>query len=51
MLGKLEFLTQASNEAVEEWLIVVGDDVPRYAVPIDNVHPNEVNDILLFYLP
>jgi len=27
MLGKLELLTQAGHEAVEEWFTVVGDDV------------------------
>ena len=48
MLGKLELLAQASHEAVEERFTVVGDDVPRYAIPIDNVSPYEVNDILLF---
>ena len=51
MLGKLELLTQASHEAVEEWFTVVGDDVPRYTIPIDNVRPYEVNDIFLFLLP
>jgi len=51
MLGKFELLTQASHEAIEEWLTIVGDDVPRYVIPIDNVHPDEVNDIFLFYFP
>ena len=48
MLGKLELLAQASHEAVEEWLTVVGDDVPRYTISPDNVCPNEVNDFLFF---
>jgi len=51
VLGKLELLTQASHEVVEEWLAVINDDVPSYAILIDNVHPDEVNDILLFYFP
>ena len=51
MLGKLELLAQASHEAVEEWFTVVSDDIPWYAIPIDNVHPDEVNDIFLFYFP
>jgi len=51
MLGKFKLLTHASHEAVKEWLTVVGDDVPRYAIPIDNVRPYEVNDIFLFYFP
>jgi len=51
MLGKLELLAWASHEAVEEWLTVVDDDVPRYAILIDDVHPDEVNDIFLFYFP
>jgi len=51
MLGKLELLAQARHEAVEEWFTVVGDDVHRYVIPIDNVHPYEVNDIFLFYFP
>ena len=51
MLGKLELRTQASHEVVEEWLAVINDDVPSYAILIDNVHPDEVNDIFLFYFP
>jgi len=51
MLGKLELLAQASHEAIEEWLIVVSDDVPRYAILIDNVRLDKVNDIFLFYFP
>jgi len=51
VLGKLELLAQVSHEAVEEWLTVVGGDVPRYAISIDNVRPDEVNDILFFYFP
>ena len=51
MLGKLELLAQASHEAVEEWLNVVSDDVPRYAMSIDNVHPDEINDFFFFYFP
>jgi len=49
MLGKLELFAQASHEVVEEWLTIVSDDVPRYAIPINNVHPDEVNNIFLFY--
>jgi len=51
VLGKLELLARASHEAVEEWLIVVNDDVPRYAIPIYNVRPDEVKYIFLFLLP
>jgi len=51
MLGKFELLTQASHKTVEEWLIVVGDDVPMYAILTDNVRLDEVNDILLFCFP
>ena len=51
MVGKLELLAQASHEAIEELLTIVGDDIPRYTILVDNVRPNEVNDILLFYFP
>jgi len=51
MLGKFELLAQASHEAIDEWLTIVGDDVPRYAITIDNVHSNEINNIFLFYFP
>ena len=29
----------------------VDDDVPRYAISIDNVHPDEINDVFRFYFP
>jgi len=51
VLGKLELLAQVSHEVGEEWLTVVSDDIPRYTISIDNVRPDEVNDIFLFYFP
>ena len=50
-LGKLELLRQASYEAVEKWFTVVGHDVLRYAILIDSVCCDKVNDIVLFYFP
>ena len=47
----MNFFAQVSHEAVEEWLIIVNDDVPRYAIPIYNVRPDEVKYIFLFLLP
>ena len=49
MLGKLELLAQASHEVIEEWLTIVGDDVPEYAKLIDNVCLDEANNVLFFY--
>jgi len=51
MLGKLEFLAQASHHAVEEGLTINGDNVPRHTISIDNVCPCHVDHILFFNLP
>jgi len=45
VIGKLELLAQASHEAIEEGLPLL---VMMY-IMIYNVHPDKVNNILLFY--
>jgi len=47
VLGELKLLAQANHEAVEKWLTIVSDDVPRYPIPIYNVRLYEVNEIFL----
>jgi len=47
MLSKLEFLTKASHQFVEEWFAIVGDDISRNAISVDNVYLDEVDNILL----
>jgi len=48
MLGKLEFLTKVSHQFVDERFAIIGDNISRYAILINDVRPNEVDDILFF---
>ena len=51
LLGKLKLFAQASHQAVEEGLTIIGDNVPRHTILIDNVCPYEVDRIFLFDIP
>jgi len=47
MLSKLEFLIEASHQLVKEWFAIVGDDVSRYTIAIDDVSSNKISNILV----
>jgi len=47
MLTKLEFLTKASHQLVEEWLAIVDDDVWRHTISINDMFSNKIDNILL----
>ena len=46
MLSEFEFLIEASHQLVEEWFVVVSKDISRHIVLVDDVYPNEVNNVL-----
>jgi len=50
VLGKLKLLTQASQQAVDEEVTIISDNVPPHTISIDNVCPYEVDDIFFFDL-
>jgi len=47
MLGKLEFSTKDSNQFVNKWFAIINGDIWRHAIVINDVCPNEVDNILL----
>ena len=48
MLSELELLAEASHQAVEEGLSIIGDNVPWHTIPIDNVCLYEVDHVFFF---
>ena len=50
MLSELELLAEASHQVVQEGLSIIGDNVPRHTIPINNVRPYEVDHIFFFDL-
>jgi len=46
VLSEFEFLTKASHQLVEEWFAIVGDDISRNTISVDDVCPDEVDNVL-----
>jgi len=46
-LSEFEFLTEVSHQLVEEWFAIIGDDILRYAILVDDVCPDEVDKVHL----
>jgi len=51
VLGKLKLLTQANQQAVNEGLTIISDNIPQHIISIDDVCPYEVDHIIFFDLP
>jgi len=46
VLSEFEFLTEASHQLVEEWFSILGNDISRDTISVDDVCPDEVDNIL-----
>ena len=46
MLSEFEFLTEASHQLVEQWFCIVGDDILRHTISVDDVCLDEVDNVL-----
>jgi len=47
MLSILKFLAKASRQLIEERFTIVGDDMTRHAISVDDVCPDDVNNVFL----
>jgi len=47
VLSEFEFLTEASHQLVEEWFAIVGDDISRHTLSVDDVCPDEIDNVFL----
>ena len=45
MLGELKLLTYASQQAVDEGLTIISDNLPWHTISINNVCPYKVDHI------
>jgi len=47
VLSEFEFLTEASHQLVEKWFAIVGDDISRHTISVDDVCPDEIDNVFL----
>jgi len=48
VLGELELLVEVTHQLVNEWFIIVCDDIPRHTISKNDVCSDKINHVVLF---